>query len=165
MCVLSYLYNLWFTSAHTLQCRIHIFSCNLVLILIEASPSKPHISVTALSKCVFVRLFVSTNHLRWISNEHIQIFHKDRYCVYIACIVKASGGLLSECSVTLYLVAEVASGFNYTRARDSAHDLLTPGMYDHSSCPNWQRRVTKSVAIHVSCAMTIASTIYIYIYS
>ena len=30
-----------------------------------------------------------------------------KYCVYIACIVKASGGLLSECSVTLYSVAEV----------------------------------------------------------
>ena len=43
-------------------------------------------------------MLVRTDHLPEILNERIQIFHEDRYRDIVKH-VKASGGLLSECSV------------------------------------------------------------------
>ena len=40
-------------------------------------------NVTALSTCESI--LVWSDHLLQISNERIQIFHKDRYCVHEAC--------------------------------------------------------------------------------
>ena len=39
-------------------------------------------------------------------------------------------------------------------SRDSVHDLLSPCTCSYSSCPDWQRTVINSVAIHGLCAMT-----------
>ena len=65
--------------------------------LIGASLSEPHTSVTSLRTCVcmFACLRAWTDHLPKILNEHIQIFLE----VDIVKHVKASAGLLSECSV------------------------------------------------------------------
>ena len=97
---------------HTHYMHDTLFLCNLVLILIGASPSKPHTSVTASSMCVFVSLFVWTNHFSWISNEHIQIFqilcvysmHSEgqwRATVRVQCHIILGGWGLLQVSTTL----------------------------------------------------------------
>ena len=70
----------------------------------EPSLSEPHTSVTALRMrvCIYAHIYAYmlawTDHLPEILNERIQIFQEDRYRDIVKH-VKASGGLLSECSV------------------------------------------------------------------
>ena len=161
-----------------------------------ASLRNPHTSVTALSMCVnlsmfvclFVCLFVWTDHLLQISSRRL-ILHTSREQLSECSVVgnperrrlklKHAGSLYVCVCVCFYKLSQLRtmqtnftanylwtvmthsgwSCFSYLRhSRDSAHDLFSPCMCSHSSCPDWQRTVTNPVAIYVLCAMTIAIT-------
>ena len=138
--------------------------------------------------CLFVCLFVWTDHLLQISSRRL-ILHTSREQLSECSVVgnperrrlklKHAGSLYVCVCVCFYKLSQLRtmqtnftanylwtvmthsgwSCFSYLRhSRDSAHDLFSPCMCSHSSCPDWQRTVTNPVAIYVLCAMTIAIT-------
>ena len=90
---------------------------------------------------MLVGLFVWTNHLPKFQTASVYFYYKlsQLYGLWLANFT--TDNLWTVCTV-----AEVASGFK-----------LHSGQRFSSSCLNWQRTVKNLVAIHVLCAMTIAS--------
>ena len=124
---------------------------------IGPSLSEPHTSVTALTMCVCMCMLVWTDHLLEISKKHSNVSRRSISCAGREQLSESSATRREDdwsWSMQVACVLVMMLNLLQLRSRGSAHDFLSPCMYNLSSCPDSHK---PWCYIYVLCGMTICA--------